>query len=96
MCFEVTVISYSLLILTLLVCGDISDVPKSLPSPESSQGVSTEGDYDRCRADDKVRCADGSVFICTDQQCDGKRDCPGGDDEENCPDDKNGLSKRIY
>jgi hypothetical protein len=40
---------------------------------------------DRCRADDKVRCADGTVYICNVQLCDGKPDCPGGDDEANCP-----------
>lgn len=44
---------------------------------------------DRCRADDKVRCADGSIYICADQKCDGKWDCPGGADEANCT--KNGL-----
>lgn len=38
----------------------------------------------KCRADDVVRCADGSAIICADQQCDGVRDCPGGDDEDNC------------
>lgn len=40
---------------------------------------------DECRADDKVRCGDGSIYICADQKCDGKRDCPQGDDEVGCP-----------
>lgn len=37
-----------------------------------------------CRADDQVRCSDGTV-ICGHHRCDGHRDCPGGDDEQNCP-----------
>lgn len=49
-------------------------VPVFLPNP-----------IDRCRADDKVRCGDSSIYICTDQECDGRSDCPGGEDEENCP-----------
>lgn len=81
--------------------GCILDIPTSVqptrPSHDFSRTVAVSGgEYDRCRADDKVRCADGSVFICTDQQCDGKPDCPGGDDEENCPPEETGLSQRVY
>ncbi|XP_054273123.1 basement membrane-specific heparan sulfate proteoglycan core protein-like isoform X4 [Macrosteles quadrilineatus] len=50
-------------------------------SPQPVTGSSV----DRCRADDKVRCEDGSAFICDAQVCDGKPDCPGGDDERDCP-----------
>ncbi|KAK3908347.1 Basement membrane-specific heparan sulfate proteoglycan core protein [Frankliniella fusca] len=37
-----------------------------------------------CRADDQVRCGDGSVYICADQKCDNKWDCPQGEDELGC------------
>nr|CAD7404401.1 unnamed protein product [Timema poppensis] len=40
---------------------------------------------DKCRADDKVRCADGSIYICRVHICDGNPDCPQGDDEKDCP-----------
>jgi len=57
--------------------------------PSTSPTTTTPGGLpptiDRCRADDKVRCADGTVYICNVQLCDGKPDCPGGDDEANCP-----------
>ncbi|KAF5298303.1 hypothetical protein FQA39_LY11787 [Lamprigera yunnana] len=39
----------------------------------------------KCRADDVVRCGDGSTVICADQFCDGIKDCPGGEDEQDCP-----------
>lgn len=38
-----------------------------------------------CRADDTVRCQDGSRHICSVQQCDGVLDCDDGGDEVNCP-----------
>ncbi|XP_076631096.1 terribly reduced optic lobes isoform X1 [Colletes latitarsis] len=39
----------------------------------------------KCRADDTVRCRDGSRDICSVQQCDGTPDCDDGADEEGCP-----------
>ncbi|XP_076237453.1 uncharacterized protein LOC143181108 [Calliopsis andreniformis] len=40
---------------------------------------------DKCRADDTVRCSDGSRYICSVQQCDGVPDCEDGGDELDCP-----------
>ncbi|XP_024936745.1 basement membrane-specific heparan sulfate proteoglycan core protein [Cephus cinctus] len=39
----------------------------------------------KCRADDSVRCSDGSRYICSIQQCDGTPDCDDGGDEVGCP-----------
>ncbi|XP_070527632.1 basement membrane-specific heparan sulfate proteoglycan core protein isoform X2 [Cardiocondyla obscurior] len=39
----------------------------------------------KCRADDTVRCHDGSRYICSVQQCDGVPDCDDGGDEVDCP-----------
>lgn len=43
-----------------------------------------EGSGHECRADDSVRCADGSYTICADQVCDGTPDCADGGDEKDC------------
>ncbi|EFN82309.1 Prolow-density lipoprotein receptor-related protein 1 [Harpegnathos saltator] len=37
-----------------------------------------------CRADDTIRCSDGSRYICSVQECDGVQDCDDGGDELNC------------
>ncbi|KAI4497451.1 hypothetical protein M0802_007462 [Mischocyttarus mexicanus] len=39
----------------------------------------------KCRADDVVRCEDGSRVICSVQRCDGVPDCENGADEIGCP-----------
>ncbi|CAL1682411.1 unnamed protein product [Lasius platythorax] len=47
--------------------------------------VSTLRPLNKCRADDTVRCQDGSRHICSVQQCDGVPDCDDGGDEVGCP-----------
>ncbi|CAG9863072.1 unnamed protein product [Phyllotreta striolata] len=61
---------------------EITEPPTTTPSfePPIDEG-SGAGD---CRADDWVRCADGSRVICSDQVCDGLPDCHDGGDESNC------------
>ncbi|XP_065218419.1 fibroblast growth factor receptor 2-like [Planococcus citri] len=37
---------------------------------------------DRCQVEDKFFCPNsGGVLVCTSVKCDGKKDCPGGEDE---------------
>lgn len=72
-------------ILFIISYNVLSAIPKSSNETKKEEAESNNSiPNDRCRADDKVRCADGSTFICDDQKCDGKPDCPDGDDEKNC------------
>lgn len=76
-----------------MVLGDFTteeyiDLEETKPDTEEV----TSSPENRCRADDQVRCSDSNVFICAAQQCDGKPDCPGEEDEQDCPQGLYGFS----
>ncbi|XP_029158797.1 basement membrane-specific heparan sulfate proteoglycan core protein-like isoform X1 [Nylanderia fulva] len=60
---------------------EVSDIDDSSREDE----ISTLRSANKCRADDTVRCQDGSRYICSVQQCDGVPDCNDGGDEVGCP-----------
>ncbi|XP_035706486.1 basement membrane-specific heparan sulfate proteoglycan core protein isoform X3 [Folsomia candida] len=73
--------------------------PPRYPTSENGSSVVHPGPHpsrkDGCRADDQVRCSDGSpVFICSDEQCDGIKHCPNGEDEAQCP--ENGCASHQF
>ncbi|XP_044751334.1 basement membrane-specific heparan sulfate proteoglycan core protein isoform X8 [Coccinella septempunctata] len=62
------------------------------PPITTTSSTTTEPSFEgsgegNCRADDAQPCSDGSRIICSDQVCDGVRDCNDGADEENCQPD---------
>lgn len=47
-----------------------------------------------CRGDNVAYCSDNTA-ICEIQVCDGVADCPGGEDENGCPDDPDSQGRRL-
>jgi len=64
-----------------------SGQPEVKPEPidEVIEVSTLRSSSNKCRADDTVRCLDGSRYICSVQQCDGVPDCDDGGDEVDCP-----------
>ncbi|XP_014478060.1 PREDICTED: basement membrane-specific heparan sulfate proteoglycan core protein isoform X5 [Dinoponera quadriceps] len=78
------------------ITGDdtTSDLPTETPDYDKEEEEEEEEheeestlrpSSDKCRADDTVRCTDGSRYICSVQECDGIPNCDDGGDEVNCP-----------
>ncbi|RLU19726.1 hypothetical protein DMN91_008283 [Ooceraea biroi] len=67
----------------------VSSVSKLPEDDEDEEREDKEGmlrpPANKCRADDNVRCYDGSRYICSVQECDGVPDCDDGGDEIGCP-----------
>ncbi|XP_078043463.1 terribly reduced optic lobes isoform X5 [Augochlora pura] len=57
---------------------------ESKEEEEEVEEVTQRPATNKCRADDTVRCDDGSNLICSVQKCDGVPDCDDGGDEVGC------------
>ncbi|XP_034185288.1 terribly reduced optic lobes isoform X2 [Osmia lignaria lignaria] len=58
---------------------------ESTTNQDEEEGITSRPSVNKCRADDTVRCSDGSRSICSVQRCDGVPDCDDGGDEVGCP-----------
>lgn len=58
--------------------------PEVTDVDEYGESTLRSSSSNKCRADDTVRCKDGSRVICAVQLCDGVPDCDDGGDEVDC------------
>ncbi|KAF7410562.1 hypothetical protein HZH68_004943 [Vespula germanica] len=70
------------------ITGDVEE-PRTETAVARAKGEEEDSTLraasNKCRADDVVRCQDGSRYICSVQRCDGVPDCEDGADEVGCP-----------
>ncbi|XP_076481716.1 terribly reduced optic lobes isoform X13 [Bombus vancouverensis nearcticus] len=64
---------------------DHHEILGAVPNEDDGDINRVDSISSKCRADDTIRCRDGSRSICSVQQCDGVKDCDDGDDEDGCP-----------
>ncbi|XP_050492350.1 basement membrane-specific heparan sulfate proteoglycan core protein-like isoform X6 [Bombus huntii] len=64
---------------------DHNEILGAVPKEDDGDINRVDSISSKCRADDTIRCRDGSRSICSVQQCDGVKDCDDGDDEDGCP-----------
>ncbi|KAH8329979.1 hypothetical protein KR067_012076, partial [Drosophila pandora] len=55
------------------------------PSPSIGYEGSGSEEFSNCRGDATFTCHQSGRIVCDEVICDGTRDCPDGEDEDNCP-----------
>lgn len=64
--------------------GDVVTEATTIASRSDHQVTEVVERRNECRGDDTFSCQDGIQIICSDQHCDGSRDCDDGSDEALC------------
>ncbi|KAH8387838.1 hypothetical protein KR093_009841, partial [Drosophila rubida] len=65
--------------------GDEDGSGEPEPEPDTETDPRQEPDQPECRGDSTYYCRLSGIRVCDEMKCDGKRDCPQGEDEEDCP-----------